>query len=148
MKSEDADAIARFIQQGGQVQKVTAAMPASEGEILAYLAECGLTVKFFPGDRKPYSCLGRRYSIDGLVRLANIRRAAQHVPPLMLGRHTSAASGSIPERRIQSGLSIVRPGNRRRVNGRTEAARALMFCPEHCPEQRIIMTPSFVSPSR
>ena len=94
MRTEDADAIARFVQQGGQVKRITAAVPASEGDVLAYLVECGLTLKFFPGDMKPYQCLGKRHSIDRLTRLANIRRAAEQLPPLMLRRYMSAASGS------------------------------------------------------
>ena len=88
MKRADADAIAQFEQRGGKVRKVAAAVPASEQEVLAYLVEgCGLTLKYFPGDLKPYACRSRRYSIDGLVRLANTYRIGQQLPPLMLGRH-------------------------------------------------------------
>ena len=96
MKAEDADAIARFVQRGGQILKVTAAVPASEQEVLTYLAGCGLTVKYFAGDAKPYACERRRYSVDGLVRLANTYRSAQQLAPLMLGRYNVGSSVSVP----------------------------------------------------
>jgi len=84
MKSEDASAIASFLDQGGEVRKVQAAIPATEQEVLVYLASCGLTVKCFPGDSKPYACNGKRYSMDGLLRLANEHRRSQQLSPLML----------------------------------------------------------------
>jgi len=95
MKPEDADAVARFVQEGGEVRKVTGAIPASEGDVLAYLAECGLDVKIFTGDIRPYLCNGRRHSAEGLLRIANTRRAADQLAPFMLGRHVSAASRSV-----------------------------------------------------
>ena len=95
MKPADADAIARFVQQGGQVNKVVAPIPTTEGQVVAYLADgCGLTVKFFPGDLKPYACRGRRYSIHGLIGLANIYRTAQQLPPITLDRHVTARTAA------------------------------------------------------
>jgi len=96
MKPVDADAIARFVQRGGQALKVTAAVPASEQEVLAYLVGCGLSVKYFPGDARPYACQRRRYSVDGLVRLANTYRCAQQLAPLMLGRHDLGSTLNVP----------------------------------------------------
>ena len=92
MKPADTDAIARFIQRGGQIRKVAATIPATEQDVLAYLAGRGLTVKYFPGESKPYACNCRRYSLDGLLRLANTHRSEKQLPPLMLGRHISVAS--------------------------------------------------------
>ena len=92
MKPADADAIARFVHRGGQVRKVAATIPATEHDVLAYLAGCGLTVKYFPADSKPYACNRRRYSLDGLLYLANTLRSAKQLPPLMLGRHIAVAS--------------------------------------------------------
>jgi len=91
MKPADTDAIARFIQRGGEVRKVAATIPATEQDLVAYLAGCGLPVKYFPGDSRPYTCNCRRYSLDGLLRLANTHRSEKQLPPLMLGRHISVA---------------------------------------------------------
>lgn len=84
MKAADANAIAHFMEQGGQVLKGKAAISATEQEVLVYLASCGVTVKYFPGDLKPYAYNRRRYSIDGLLRLANEHRRAQRLSPLMV----------------------------------------------------------------
>ena len=93
MKSADVEAIAKFLQRGGQIRKVAATIPATEQDVVGYLAERGLTVKYLPGDSKPYACNCRRYSPDGLLRLANTHRSANQLPPLMLGRHISVAPG-------------------------------------------------------
>ena len=103
MKPADADAIARFMNEGGQVRKVTATIAANEADVLAYLEGCGLPVKSVPGDMKPYSCRGRRYSLEGLVRFANVYRVAQELPPFTLARRLSAGSRSLRSGPFTSG---------------------------------------------
>lgn len=84
MKSDDESAIANFLERGGRVQKVEAAIAVKEPEVITYLASCGLKVKYFPSDMKGYSCNGRRYTLQGLMRLANTHRRTQKLPPFML----------------------------------------------------------------
>ena len=84
MKPTDLDAIANFIAQGGLVQKARAAIPATEQDVLVYLASCGLSVKYIPGTLHPYACRRRRYNANGLLKLANEYRRAQNLPPMML----------------------------------------------------------------
>ena len=84
MKPTDFDAIANFLAQGGQVLKASAAIPATEQDVLVYLASCGLRVRYVPGTSNPYSCMQRRYNANGLLKLANEYRRSQKLPPMML----------------------------------------------------------------
>ena len=84
MKPADSDVIANFIAQGGKVLKAPAAIAATEQDVLAYRASCGVTVKYVPGTMSPYACRRRRYTLGGLVRLANGYRRMQQLPPMML----------------------------------------------------------------
>ena len=84
MKLDDADAIADFLNRGGEILKFQGAIPVTEQELLVYLASCGLMVKCFPGDLKPYGCQRTRYTALGLLRLANTYRRDQNLSPLML----------------------------------------------------------------
>ena len=84
MKPIDSDAIANFIAQGGQVLKASPAIPATEQDVLVYLASCGLRVKYVAGTSTPYACMKRRYSANGLLKLANEYRRSQKLPPMML----------------------------------------------------------------
>jgi len=84
MKSDDANAIADYLKEGGRIIKVEETVPVRAQEILDYLAALGLTAKYHPGDSKPYAHNHRRYSIDGLVRLANEHRQAEKHPPFAL----------------------------------------------------------------
>jgi hypothetical protein len=84
MKPADADAVANYVEHGGLVVRVEAAIVVSEREVMDYLAERGLPVKYFAEASMPYKCNGRRYSISGLLRLANKHRRGQQLPPMML----------------------------------------------------------------
>ena len=84
MKAADADAIAQFVALGGKIRKLEDPVAVTDQQVLAYLAKCGLKVKCVPGEAKPYACIARRFSMDGLVRLANTYRAGENLPPMML----------------------------------------------------------------
>ena len=84
MRPDDADAIADFLKQGGEILRVPDPTPVTEQELLVYLATCGLKVKYFPGDMKPYAYQRRRYTALGLLRVANTYRRAQQLSPFML----------------------------------------------------------------
>ena len=82
--SAEAKAIAEYLKDGGKIKKVQAAVPATVQEIIDYLATCGVEVKYFRGDPKPYSLNNERLTLTGLVRLANEYRRARRLPPMMV----------------------------------------------------------------
>jgi len=84
MKRTDQRAIAEFFQGGGEIRRCEDPVRVSEQELFEYLAKCGLSVKFFPGEPRPYGCNGKRLNMGSLLRLANEQRSIQHFPPLML----------------------------------------------------------------
>ena len=87
MKSEDASAIADFLEQGGEVRKMGDVIPATRQEVVTYLASCGVQLRYIPEDDRPYvDTKKRRYSVTRLVRLANGHRRSQGLPPLALSR--------------------------------------------------------------
>jgi hypothetical protein len=87
MKLEDTSAIAIFLQQGGEVRKMADVIPVTRQEVLAYLASCGVQLRYIPEDDRPYvSSDKRRYSITGLLRLANSHRRALGLPPFAISR--------------------------------------------------------------
>jgi len=96
MKAVDADAIARFIRGGGKVLKINPPVPVTEQQVLSYIGEYMGKIRYFPGDLKPYACCSRRYSVDGLVRLANSYRAVRKLPPFMLAHLSSVTRSSDP----------------------------------------------------
>lgn len=84
MKRTDERAIEEFFQGGGEVTRCEPPVRVTEQELLEYLAKCGLAVRLFPGEPKPYSCNGKRFNIGSLLRFANEQRSVQQFPPLML----------------------------------------------------------------
>jgi len=82
-------AIAEYLEDGGKVRKIQEAIPASEPEVLHYLATCGIDVKYFPDGTKPYSYQNKYFSPAGLVLFANRHRRQRRLPPfvLRLGGH-------------------------------------------------------------
>lgn len=84
MKRDDANAIADFLEDGGQIVKMKAAIPATEQDLYNYLASCGLPVKYAPGEAKPYRCNTKGYNLTALLRFANDHRRSQQLAPLML----------------------------------------------------------------
>ena len=84
MKRTNERAIAEFFQGGGEIRRCKAPVRVSEQELFEYLAKCGLPVKVFPGEPRPYGCNGKRLNIGSLLRLANERRSVQQFPPLTL----------------------------------------------------------------
>ena len=81
MSPTSVDAIADFVQKGGKVVKVRETVPVTESEVLDYLASCGFSVKYLPGDSRAYLCGRKRLSLSKLVELANGHRLAKQLPP-------------------------------------------------------------------
>ena len=75
------NAIADFLEAGGRVSRVKASVRVTEGELLDYLANCGIVAKYTPGDYRAYLCEGKRVSLSRLVALANEHRRSLHLPP-------------------------------------------------------------------
>ena len=84
MTSIDESAIAFFLKAGGSISHLKESVRVSEGELLEYLASCGITAKYTPGDYRAYLCEGKRISLSRLVALANDRRRSLHLPPFAL----------------------------------------------------------------
>ena len=80
MNPTDANAIADYLKDGGQISKMDEVVPATVQEVIAYLATCGHQAKYFPGDMKPYLCNGKRYALGALFALANEHRRAHALP--------------------------------------------------------------------
>ena len=80
----DSDAIAEFLRDGGRIRKMREAVPATEHEVLDYLASIGVKAKFTPGLAKSYLCKSKRYSWEGLVSLANDHRRSQQLSPFLV----------------------------------------------------------------
>lgn len=68
---ERARAIADFLREGGKVTTLESPMPVSVDEVISYLATCGVEVKCAVGEKNPYLFNRKRYSADGLARIAN-----------------------------------------------------------------------------
>ena len=77
----DVDA---FLRRGGRVTKVASTVAATEQEILDFMASVGSPVRCILGEAKPYVRERRRYSIEGIIRLANEYRSRQRLPPCAL----------------------------------------------------------------
>jgi len=84
MGPEDALRVANYLKYGGRIVKVKATVPVTEQELLEYLATRGTHPKYQHGDAKPYVHNNQRFSLEGLVRLANCYREAQKLPPFAL----------------------------------------------------------------
>lgn len=84
LKQADANAIADFLNGGGQIAKVKTPVTATEQEVIDFLASCGVTARYLPGDMKAYWCNNRRCSMTALVRLANGHRYAQELAPFAI----------------------------------------------------------------
>lgn len=80
----DESAIADFLKAGGRVSRLKESVRVTEGELLEYLASCGITVKYTPGDYRSYFSQGKRVSLNKLIALANERRRSLHLPPFAL----------------------------------------------------------------
>ena len=79
-----ADAIARYLEDGGQVSKLQEAIPATAQEVISYLATCGHSARYCEGDSRTYLCDTKRYRASALVKLANTYRQAQGLAPFVL----------------------------------------------------------------
>ena len=80
----DAQAIARFLGNGGRVTKVDSPVTATEQEVIDFLAMCGVTARYMPGDMRAYWCNNRRYSMTEMVRLANVYRCKRQLAPFAI----------------------------------------------------------------
>ena len=72
---EAARAIAEFLKAGGRVKTVEGPIAVSVEEVISYLATCGVEVKCAVGEKNPYLFNRKRYSAEGLARIANGFRA-------------------------------------------------------------------------
>ena len=81
MSSTDQHAITAFLDAGGRVSRVEGSVRVSEGELLDYLASCGVTARYRAGDSRTYVCQGKRMSMSKLVALANEHRRSHELPP-------------------------------------------------------------------
>jgi hypothetical protein len=84
MNSFDADAVAHYLKEGGQVDRIRETVSASDQEIIEYLASCGHHARYCDGDARPYICDKKRYGAVALVRLANSYRLARGLAPFAL----------------------------------------------------------------
>lgn len=75
-----ADAVGDFFKQGGKVEKLQATVSVSASEVVAYLAGRGINVKY-SGTSQTYVYERKRLSLAHLVRLANVHRRAENLPP-------------------------------------------------------------------
>ena len=83
MNSADANVIAEYLRDGGQVRRVDATVSVTEDELIAYLRTVGVSARYLEGDLKAYLCDGKkRFSLSGLERLANRFRISNGLPPL------------------------------------------------------------------
>ena len=80
----DAKAIAEYLNGGGQIARVKDPVTATEQEVIDFLASCGISARYLPGDMKAYWCNNRRCSMTALVRLANTYRYAQQLAPFAI----------------------------------------------------------------
>ena len=81
MSTVDEHAIAEFLKAGGRVSRVKGSVRVNEGELLDYLASCGVTAKYKGGDSRTYLCQGKRMSMSKLVAIANEHRRSRELPP-------------------------------------------------------------------
>ena len=80
----DANAVADYLNAGGQVQKGEETIPATAREVIAYLASHGVMARYSPGDAKPYLCNRKRIGENTLIEMANRFRCGEHAPPFAL----------------------------------------------------------------
>ena len=84
MSDSNETAIARFLDSGGRVSRLTETVSISESELLAYLAARGIVARYASGDRRAYLCRNRRMSVYALIALANQHRSSDGLPPFVL----------------------------------------------------------------
>ena len=84
MNPSDETAIAAFLQAGGRVSHVKESVRVTEGELLDYLASCGIAAKYSAGDLRAYMCQGKRVSASKLIAIANEHRRSLQLPPFAL----------------------------------------------------------------
>jgi hypothetical protein len=77
------DPIADFIQKGGRIVKLQHTIPVTGSEVLDYLANCGLSANYSPGNSRLYLCKGRLLSLRKLIKVANGYRSEQQLPPFV-----------------------------------------------------------------
>jgi hypothetical protein len=100
MSPLDKTAIADFLKSGGRVSRVGQSVQVSEGELVDYLASCGVVAKYRGGDSRAYLCQGKRVSASKLVAIANEHRRSLELPPFALRvaiRYAGARSVSPPK---------------------------------------------------
>ena len=100
LSSDDEGAIADFLKAGGRVSHLKESVSITETDLLAYLASCGITAKYAPGDSRTYLCQGKRVSLNQLTALANERRRFFQLPPFALKIAIGyAGPGAAPSKR-------------------------------------------------
>ena len=81
MSPVNQSAVAEFLKSGGRISQLKESIQASEAEVLDYLASCGITAKYSPGDYRAYLCQGRRVSESKLFAIANEQRRSHELAP-------------------------------------------------------------------
>ena len=84
MNPSDETAVADFLKAGGRVRRVKDSVRVTESELLDYLANCGMKVKYSAGDSRTYLCEGKRVSATKLIAIANEQRRSLQLPPFGL----------------------------------------------------------------
>ena len=84
MKPADDSLIVEFLKAGGRVSRVKESVRVSEGELLDYLASCGITIKYSAGPSGAYRYEGKRVHLSTLLGLANQHRRTDQLSPFAL----------------------------------------------------------------
>jgi hypothetical protein len=84
MKRTDRSAVEEFFRGGGEIMRIESPIRVGEQDLIDYLMQSSLPVKYFPGEKKAYRCNGKRYSLQALIQFANEHRRTRNLPPLML----------------------------------------------------------------
>ena len=102
MSSVDRSAVANFLEAGGSISRLKESVVVTEGELLDYLASCGIAAKYRIGDPRAYLCKGKRASMSKLIVMANEHRQSLDLPPFALRvaiRYSNARRGFSEARR-------------------------------------------------
>ncbi len=84
VRARTRNAVAEFIDKGGQVVKGPETVVVTGSEVIEYLLTCGVLVKCLPsGSTAHYKYKGEHVTLRKLVEVANRYRFAQRLPPFV-----------------------------------------------------------------
>ena len=84
MSPAQEKALSEYLRGGGPIKKLDPTIVTTVADVVAYLASCGIPVRYLGGSERPYIAEGKRYSASALVRFANINRQQQRLAPFAL----------------------------------------------------------------